>query len=409
VTKNIFMPLFARGFLNPNDVFFWGVNYHGEPHNLPVKVWPAQIAASRDPDLYGRGRLLTEVLTRNKFGEIDMLFVLQDHFTVSSFPNGPQPHPFIPCLIDELRKKQGHLRVVQYVPVDGVTLYPEWVDWMVDRVDVPVAYTKFGRNVLLNYVPRLRDKLRVIPHGTNPEIFRPATEEERNDFRAKVYRCAPDRPVFVVVNRNQPRKDLARALVIHKQVLRKMPNALLYIHANVNDSAGLNLSAVAHSLRIPADSLRLAQFQEGQGVPIETLRMVYAASDVFYTTARGEGWGLTLTEAMSCGLPCVAPDHSSHTEILQDGRGILVPPDPWPSFQTLDHDQPRRLADVEAMASALVETYHNTAKRQELGKAARRWAEKHTWTDHVAPMWQDAFTPPAPVEPDKSAYRLPTS
>ena len=63
------------------------------------------------------------------------------------------------------------------------------------------------------------------------------------------------------------------------------------------------------------------------GVPIEALNAVYNCADVFFTTTLGEGWGLTMTEAMSAGTPVIAPDNSSIPEILGGDRlrGYVYP------------------------------------------------------------------------------------
>jgi glycosyltransferase involved in cell wall biosynthesis len=52
------------------------------------------------------------------------------------------------------------------------------------------------------------------------------------------------------------------------------------------------------------------------------LRSIYNASDLFLTTNLGEGWGLTITEAMACKLPIVAPLHTSIIEISNNGERI---------------------------------------------------------------------------------------
>ena len=61
---------------------------------------------------------------------------------------------------------------------------------------------------------------------------------------------------------------------------------------------------------------------ENHGATEAQLRSIYNASDLYLTTNLGEGWGLTVTEAMACELPIVAPLHTSITEISNDGKNI---------------------------------------------------------------------------------------
>ncbi len=52
----------------------------------------------------------------------------------------------------------------------------------------------------------------------------------------------------------------------------------------------------------------------------------YVDASIFISTSRWEGFGLVITEAMTCGLPIVAFENSGPTEILDNGEyGILVP------------------------------------------------------------------------------------
>lgn len=61
------------------------------------------------------------------------------------------------------------------------------------------------------------------------------------------------------------------------------------------------------------------------GMVSDNLQDIYSKASLFISTSRWEGFGLVITEAMSCGLPIIAFDNSGPSEILNNGEyGILI-------------------------------------------------------------------------------------
>src|SRR5206468_11539910 len=58
---------------------------------------------------------------------------------------------------------------------------------------------------------------------------------------------------------------------------------------------------------------------------------LFAASDCFVYPSRHETFGLVLAEAMSAGLPVIGPNCTAPPEFVDDGCGLLVPPDDVPA------------------------------------------------------------------------------
>ncbi len=91
------------------------------------------------------------------------------------------------------------------------------------------------------------------------------------------------------------------------------------------------------------------------------LRRLYRESDVFVLPTRGEAFGIAAVEASASGLPVIATSVGGLPDVVADGEtGFLVPPD-----------------DPGAVAMALERLLNDPAKRQEMGRAARRRAEAH--------------------------------
>jgi len=104
---------------------------------------------------------------------------------------------------------------------------------------------------------------------------------------------------------------------------------------------------------------------------------VLNACDVVVLSSRNEGLGLSVVEAMACGVPVVATDVGGVRDVLRGGRcGVLAPPgDIAGAVAALakDADERRRLADaglerandfdVDRMADAFAELYEELAGR----------------------------------------------
>ena len=90
---------------------------------------------------------------------------------------------------------------------------------------------------------------------------------------------------------------------------------------------GVNLEVMASRFDIRDGQLRYS------GVPNSLvgwsqlwLLILYNAADVFITTSRGEGFGLTVAEALACGVPVIAQNVSAIPEVVGPG-GVLLDPE----------------------------------------------------------------------------------
>jgi len=83
--------------------------------------------------------------------------------------------------------------------------------------------------------------------------------------------------------------------------------------------------------------------------------MLYNAADVFVSASLMETYGLTLIEAMSCGIPVVAFRTGGVPEAVPDEGGILC-----------------ELLDADAFKVAIQKLRHSEALRNELGNSARK-------------------------------------
>ncbi|MET0794477.1 MAG: glycosyltransferase [Polyangiaceae bacterium] len=141
----------------------------------------------------------------------------------------------------------------------------------------------------------------------------------------KALGIAAEATLICAVASNNVRKDLARTLAAFAEYRALHdPSAVLYVHTRPF-SYGIDLNAAAAALGLIGGQHLFfpASYHPLSGLLDAAMNELYNASDVYFSTTLGEGWGLPVTEAMAAGLPVVAPRHSSLAELGAGGRAVL--------------------------------------------------------------------------------------
>jgi phosphatidylinositol alpha-1,6-mannosyltransferase len=199
----------------------------------------------------------------------------------------------------------------------------------------------------------------VLYPGADLERFRP--DLPTADLRER--HGLGDRPVVVCVSRLVYRKGQDVLIRAMRDVLRRVPEAVLLIVGGGPREASLRRLAEA----APNRSVVFA----GE-VPETDLPRYYALGDVFAMPCRTrlggmeiEGWGNVFLEAAACGRPVVVGDSGGARETVVHGEtGLLVDG-----------------RDEAAVADAVASLLDDPPYARRLGKAGRARVEaEHTWT-----------------------------
>ena len=394
VVKNIIRQVYDPGKFTI-DVL--GISYIGDPYqpdhymgrDILYDVYPP-FEMGKQMDLYGANKLMT-MLSSNK---VDILFILQDTFIIRN----------IMQQIVELREKLSNkFQIIYYFPIDCNFVYPDWITRAVSLADYPVCYTEFGKKVAIKHDKKLKG-MDVIYHGTDKSLYRPWENEMRNQIRASFWKETADKFLVLNVNRNQPRKDLNRTFAVFSELKRRVPDSFLFVLASPADIGG-NIIDVAKQFGLEWGTDWLSpdpnKYNMMLGIPEDQIVTIYNTVDVCISTTLGEGWGLSLTEAMACGCPVVFPDNTSITEIIgkdkdDNGlRGTLISSGVMGNRICLgaqDNNLSRPLVDVGMMVDSLVKIANLRDKDINVFKTkainATKWVPD--WTD-VGSEWVRIF------------------
>lgn len=334
VSKNIIDRIIPFCLENKVVIDICAINYRGESsitYKECVNIFNAKDYAKDTKDTYLNR---TGFLTLLSLRPYDVVWMMNDINVIT---------PLLPT-IKQLKQRQKNItkkgfKTILYTPIDSPP-DKSWFEGMND-IDELITYTNYGVEQI-NRVFEFKKPIQIIPHGLETETFKPIAK----DGLRKKYGIPEDCMVIGTVNKNQPRKDLGCTLIAFakfkkyyqslKETYTEGKRAVLYLHTYHNDPTGINIHEVASRLGLI--------FNQDYFLPIEPkysnaeftpsdLNEVYNCFDIFVSTTSAEGWGLTITEAMSVGLPVICGLHTSLKEITQNGT------DMYPIFKYNEHIQ----------------------------------------------------------------------
>lgn len=270
------------------------MNYFGDPHPYPYKIYPCRQPLDHGYDAFGVGRA-PHMIQRL---EPDVVVFLNDPWNIKGY-------------MDEIEKRCDFTSIprpkfVAWLAVDGENHKGKDLN----TLDAVAVWTQFASNQLTSGGCTLNPY--IIPLGVDLDVFSPRNREES---RARVMPPSEDRDslyVVGVVGRNQPRKrlDLTLEYFAAWVAYSGRKNARLYLHVGPTGDVGFDLESLIRYNKLQGKVI-ICRPSIGEGAPPDLMPYVYSAFDAYLCTSQGEGWGLPALEAMACGVPCVLPDFAA--------------------------------------------------------------------------------------------------
>jgi glycosyltransferase involved in cell wall biosynthesis len=179
------------------------------------------------------------------------------------------------------------------------------------------------------------EKLTVIPNGFDTDAFRPDPQARLNVRRE--LGLPPDAILVGLVARHDPIKDHATFLDAAAQLIRQRPEVRFLLCGDKVDAANAALTSQIASLGLTHRCHLLG--------PRRDVASVQAALDLATSSSISEAFPLTVGEAMSCGVPCVATNVGDSALIVGSTGRIIPPRDPaalagaWAELLAMESDQ----------------------------------------------------------------------
>ncbi|MDP2431212.1 MAG: glycosyltransferase [Pseudomonadota bacterium] len=301
----------------------------------------------------------------------------------------------------QLREQGKRFRSIVYTPVEG-ELCHRHLEGM-RGFEHLVLFNDYSLEQVRRHDPALAARAALIPHGCDTRTYFPLAAPRRAELRRALlprHVAEEGRYVLLNINRNYQRKDLPRSLLILKEVLRREPRVYLHLHTNPGEG-DYELIEIARVLGLSARDLGFSQQQFGRNSEPHAvdaasnadMARLYNCADLLITTSHGEGHGFSTTEAMACGIPVLAPDNTSFSGLLGDGRGFLVPcreeVDAW-VYHAYAEPLPRAPVSVTAMADSIVALARGELDPAPRVAAALDYVRGLTWGP-IRAQWRALF------------------
>jgi len=176
------------------------------------------------------------------------------------------------------------------------------------RIDYPIAISKSLSNMLAN---KRNFKVPFIFNGTDQERFRKPTTNEKRALRFKLSLPA-ERKIFISVGFLIRGKDPITTIQGFKHAHLKGAYLVLLGDGHLRERCAREKQ---HSCNINVRG------------NVDNVDEFLKASDYFISSSKSEGFGLSITEALATGLPCILSAIGPHKEILtfDPNAGMIVP------------------------------------------------------------------------------------
>jgi len=230
----------------------------------------------------------------------------------------------------------------------GYSLELSCLKWLVPNLVKKITtISLYARKLIVNYINR--PDVRVVYNGVNHFLFRPMLRE-----KVKQLQSLDDSSMNILfIGRLTKYKGAHIVFEAFKKVLRHQKDVRLLIRGNGPLLCYIKKSMFQNNLKDRIKILGSFDYFE--------LPYLYNSADIFVHASVNEMFGLTLVEAMACGLPIVASPTGAIPEVAGDAPLYFKP------------------FDVNDLANKLLTLLCDSNLRRKLSEKAVKRALRFNW------------------------------
>ncbi len=246
----------------------------------------------------------------------------------------------------------------RYYPSDLIHHLDRWTAEGVHRAATVVAISRATASDIERVYGLPSSRIAVLYPAYDDADFRPDIPSIEVD--AVLQELALERPYFLHVGTDQPRKNIPTIIKAHEMLVsrRGVRHSLVLVGAEGWDSVS----------RAEAAAPRSEKTVEFLSVSNRQLARLMAGAEALVMAGFYEGFGLPALEAMACGTPVIAARAGGLPEVVGDAGRYFDPNDP------------NDLADaMEALST-------DGALREKLSKRGVERSREFSWDDHAKGM-----------------------
>ncbi len=262
------------------------------------------------------------------------LDILHVHYAV--------PHSTSALLAKQmLCKKAENLKVVttlhgtDSVLVGQMPSYKPVVEFSINACDAVTAVSNDLKSSTLEQFD-IKNEIHVIYNPIDTDIFSPPTNDNRWEHTTKT---------VVHLSNFRPVKRVLDTIKVFDLIAASVPARLILAGEGPEKS----------SAELLVNQLGLQDKVEFTG-SLNSVTGLLQKADLLLSTSESESFGMTIAEAMSCGVPVVAAKVGGVPEVMQDGlTGFL-----------------QSMGDIQELAQSSIRILTNPQLQKEMGQAARK-------------------------------------